>query len=688
MNKPIINQNIKNKNPKDSIPTDFLGNPVANSGMPAIAKTDDGEVIIDGYVFSDELGYAKEAKKILSRYKYNKDTGELLRPNDKVTLGSFRKEVSDLIKQQEATRVSLADEAIGAPENELAKGGWIRKAANRMKKKGTVGAFTRYCGGKVTDECIRRALKSSNPTTRKRAGFAKAVRGFHKELGGYLDEYHTGSIDDLTGMKDGGSLIEALMAPELPSMQGGSWLGDPPYAYPYLNPTNMLNTNETYMDRYYADNIDPVRYQAMLDRSAAEERTAIAGNPFIQRTTPQVPYATESSSPLMESVGAPVMSALGQKATDYMGKALSGAGTKVATKGVEAVGGAVGAAASAISPWTVALQAAPAVYNVLRGIFGKTEKLDPQDYMINANIEAPKVDVTQQVTAAERGFATSRDAFRNSMSGMIAERTALAGSIGDIYSQKYNMDIQNEFRADLANLDVASRNAQTRMQVEQINMASSAAKENFLSQGLGQIGAMGYGFAQQGIQQKAYEGYTNLQGKVLAANIEAEKNRMAALREIYGKDLVPGVPGTMPEVVTPPPPVVEDKGKGKTPQEFAGKPFTLPESVLFPNKNIPLPPGKELSEQANLGTLGRLDLETSYSKASEAIDQYLSQYPDTEFKKYLEGRLQKIRYSIGTLNKSGIQDPIVLSEIEKLIGQVKAFEAASKGITDTTVYPK
>lgn len=39
-------------------------------------------------------------------------------------------------------------------------------------KKKNRGKFTEYCGGTVTDECIRRAKKSSNPTLRKRATFA------------------------------------------------------------------------------------------------------------------------------------------------------------------------------------------------------------------------------------------------------------------------------------------------------------------------------------------------------------------------------------------------------------------------------------------------------------------------------------------------------------------------------------
>jgi hypothetical protein len=61
-----------------------------------------------------------------------------------------------------------------------AKKKWMQGAAARMKRKGTVGAFTRWCKaqgyGGVTSECIRAGLKSSNPTIRKRAGFAKAAK--------------------------------------------------------------------------------------------------------------------------------------------------------------------------------------------------------------------------------------------------------------------------------------------------------------------------------------------------------------------------------------------------------------------------------------------------------------------------------------------------------------------------------
>ena len=48
-------------------------------------------------------------------------------------------------------------------------------------KKKNRGKFTDYCGGKVTEECIRRGKNSSNPTIRKRATFAANARKWNKK---------------------------------------------------------------------------------------------------------------------------------------------------------------------------------------------------------------------------------------------------------------------------------------------------------------------------------------------------------------------------------------------------------------------------------------------------------------------------------------------------------------------------
>ena len=64
--------------------------------------------------------------------------------------------------------------------NTFAKGGKIHiKPENR-------GKFTKYCGGKVTSECIARGKRSSDPAVRKRATFAANARKWHHAFGGNL----------------------------------------------------------------------------------------------------------------------------------------------------------------------------------------------------------------------------------------------------------------------------------------------------------------------------------------------------------------------------------------------------------------------------------------------------------------------------------------------------------------------
>lgn len=57
-------------------------------------------------------------------------------------------------------------------------------------KKKNRGKFTDFCGGKVTEACIQKGLRSSNPTTRKRANFARNARRWSKkhQFGGIIDE--------------------------------------------------------------------------------------------------------------------------------------------------------------------------------------------------------------------------------------------------------------------------------------------------------------------------------------------------------------------------------------------------------------------------------------------------------------------------------------------------------------------
>lgn len=56
----------------------------------------------------------------------------------------------------------------------------LKKGGKIKTKDSQKGSFTKYCNGKVTDECIQRGKNSPNPKIRKKAIFAQNARKWHK----------------------------------------------------------------------------------------------------------------------------------------------------------------------------------------------------------------------------------------------------------------------------------------------------------------------------------------------------------------------------------------------------------------------------------------------------------------------------------------------------------------------------
>lgn len=66
---------------------------------------------------------------------------------------------------------------------------YLKKGSGIHIKKENRGKFTKYCNGKVTNECIQRGKNSSDPKIRKRAAFAANSRGWSRkhQIGGPLE---------------------------------------------------------------------------------------------------------------------------------------------------------------------------------------------------------------------------------------------------------------------------------------------------------------------------------------------------------------------------------------------------------------------------------------------------------------------------------------------------------------------
>lgn len=55
----------------------------------------------------------------------------------------------------------------------------FKKGSKIKIKESQKGSFTKYCNGKVTEECIAKGLRSPNPKIRKKANFARNARSWH-----------------------------------------------------------------------------------------------------------------------------------------------------------------------------------------------------------------------------------------------------------------------------------------------------------------------------------------------------------------------------------------------------------------------------------------------------------------------------------------------------------------------------
>lgn len=90
--------------------------------------------------------------------------------------------VSDLLeKLMNFTFTQIEMDSIDYPDlvyNEIEQ---FKSGGKIHIKKKNRGKFTKYCGGKVTSECIARGKASSDPAVRKRATFAANSRRWHKK---------------------------------------------------------------------------------------------------------------------------------------------------------------------------------------------------------------------------------------------------------------------------------------------------------------------------------------------------------------------------------------------------------------------------------------------------------------------------------------------------------------------------
>jgi hypothetical protein len=151
--------------------------------------------------------------------------------------------------------------------------------------------------------------------------------------------------------------------------------------------------------------------------------------------------------------------------------------------------------------------AAPAAYNLGQGIFGKAQQLNPQDYMIGANMQPYQYNINPQLREADQSFAQGQEAVRNAGLGggnYATNMQQLANSrneaIGGLYAQKQNADAESYNQAMSQNKAIEAQNLERKMGILDFNLKSKAAKNAMLQTGLTQLAQVSEGSQSKKLQ--------------------------------------------------------------------------------------------------------------------------------------------------------------------------------------------
>lgn len=262
------------KKPYPSVPSgDFAG---PHRSYPIPTKAD----ARDALRLAGLHGNESVRRKVLAKYPSLKAFGGSLF-NDVVGNNfnqSFTQGIQGMFQQEPEQTVQAAN---------IAKdGGGIH-----IKKKNR-GKFTEYCGGKVTEECIRRGKNSSNPTTRKRATFAQNARNWNA-FGGWLNTQGGDFTNGVTFIDEGGSHEE--------NPYQGIQIGVDPEGAP-----NLVEQGEVVYDDYvFSDRMeipDDIRKEYKLRGKTFAKAAKSAQRESEER--PNDPLSTKGLQAAMERIAA------------------------------------------------------------------------------------------------------------------------------------------------------------------------------------------------------------------------------------------------------------------------------------------------------------------------------------------------------------------------------------------------
>lgn len=481
---PQVYEGQSHLGPNGGIPIDRSGNPSAVSNNKPVALVESGEVSWMSpqgtpYIFSDKLGFAKQAKSIMNKYKPR--LGKDFDKTDKLSTYGLNTELGKLMEKQETLRAGMD---MMSNQVTYGNGGSIKI---NPENKGKFTAWAKEHGMSVKEAAthVMAHKEQYSPTVVKRANFAK---NFAHEYGGPLPQY-----------LDGGGFTGELT--------------DPPYQYEWPIPQDSPVTKVDYANSTLKTST-PTKPQGSFYPSylASPE---VNGAYFRKQTNKSTPPNTWYSQPTI--LGDPNYKAEHYNATvgpddisydlgssvDFANQAVGSSEVsqknKPGYKNPFEFGTAdyIGYGAQLAAPLA---NLAITLANKPKKI--KTPYIEPELVNLESEREAARRDATLAANINRRNARGG--SFYNYYSNALAGTNAAQRALGDTLSRSY-MNERNT-NAQIINQNRAA-NAEQERYYENLNAQERDAYLGSLANSIGQFGQVGAGFVGERNKMKSAATY-------------------------------------------------------------------------------------------------------------------------------------------------------------------------------------
>jgi len=537
--------------PNGGIPVDKKGNPSVTGDRGPIAKVENGEVSWNGYVFSNRLKsannktFADEAKVILNKYK--KRLGDKFQNDDKMASEAMGIELKKISAANDAKRAELNTSindkmlAFGGPYEDFSVAGFDASigadtGSNIMKNSGedstgltkgmSVGFGAAGMLGSMGNDMLESKYANEN-----------AALNMYAQKNGIMAD--GGELPELDGGEDLSVLnyYREKYGEKIPSLVNRNSVLSPYYSIDDGNPpkrrknwyeqTDPLNPEEIMYNRAIrANNNGDATGLGFDDYEMSiiqkQNPPAKPNPPFVNIPYIPAPKFFNTVEPGFQVPDSQAKNTLPEVTIDGR-KPINV--TKLDPKPIpeETINNLTGEG-SYLSDTTTStrkpfeyksdiLNYIPGAVNTIRGIFDKVDKVDPNDYMLDANITPRQYRTREAEKQIETANYNRLRAYNPSSptanaAQRIASDVAASDQVSRMKESAFNVNEGLAGRAEELNMRTREHNNRIKLGISDINDRNEAAKDALITTGIGQLSeAARYNLQDKNTQEMLYDMY-------------------------------------------------------------------------------------------------------------------------------------------------------------------------------------